>query len=66
MQSEISLVRKNFVLICNSLFLRENLAACNSLTELKIWAIASLPGGLAAWDLNPFFKRNLKIAWLGG
>lgn len=48
------------------LFDRDNLAACNSLTELKIWAIASLPGGLAAWDLNPFFKRNLKIAWLGG
>jgi hypothetical protein len=48
------------------LFYRENLEACNTLSELKIWAEASIPGGLSAWDLNPFFKRNLKIAWLGG
>jgi transcription initiation factor TFIIH subunit 4 len=45
---------------------RENSAACDSLTELKIWSEASISGGLAAWDLNPSFKRNLKIAWLGG
>jgi len=45
---------------------RENLTASNALTELKIWDETSIPGGLSAWDLNPFFKRNLKIAWMGG
>jgi transcription initiation factor TFIIH subunit 4 len=48
------------------LLIRENMIACNSLTELKIWSTSQVPGGLSAWELNPFFKRNLKIAWLGG
>jgi transcription initiation factor TFIIH subunit 4 len=46
--------------------IRENSTACETLTELKIWSEASISGGLTAWDLNPSFKRNLKIAWLGG
>jgi transcription initiation factor TFIIH subunit 4 len=42
------------------------LASQNALTELKIWKEASIPGGLAAWELCPVFKKNLKIALLGG
>jgi transcription initiation factor TFIIH subunit 4 len=44
----------------------ENLASCEALTELKIWSESSISGGLIAWDLNASFKRNLKVAWLGG
>lgn len=50
----------------SQVYSKENLAACEALTELRIWTEASISGGLTAWDLNPSFKRNLKIAWLGG
>lgn len=50
----------------SQVYAKENLAACDSLSELRIWSEASISGGLTAWDLNPSFKRNLKIAWLGG
>ncbi|XP_066152269.1 general transcription factor IIH subunit 4 [Euwallacea fornicatus] len=36
------------------------------LTELNVWIEASLPGGLIGWMLSSTFKKNLKIALLGG
>ncbi|KAK9507244.1 hypothetical protein O3M35_007148 [Rhynocoris fuscipes] len=36
------------------------------LTDLHVWHEESIPGGLAAWVLNPVFKKNFKIAMLGG
>ncbi|XP_075216082.1 general transcription factor IIH subunit 4 marionette [Lycorma delicatula] len=36
------------------------------LSELRVWQEASIPGGLAGWILNPTFKKNAKIALLGG
>jgi len=36
------------------------------LTELNVWTEGSLPGGLIGWILSHTFKRNLKIALLGG
>lgn len=38
----------------------------DALSELNVWKIVSIPGGLKAWELTPTFKRNLKIALLGG
>lgn len=31
-----------------------------------MWRPAAIPGGLPAWELSPTFKKNLKIALLGG
>lgn len=36
------------------------------LTELSVWQEAAIPGGLLGWILSPTFKKNLKIALLGG
>lgn len=36
------------------------------LSELSVWQEAAIPGGLLGWILCPTFKRNLKIALLGG
>lgn len=44
----------------------DNLSSTTALSELKIWKSASIPGGLAAWELCPIFKENLKKALLGG
>lgn len=38
----------------------------DALTELNVWKIVSIPGGLKAWELTASFKRNLKIVLLGG
>ncbi|XP_060536388.1 general transcription factor IIH subunit 4 [Cylas formicarius] len=36
------------------------------LTELSVWLEATIQGGLMGWILSPTFKKNLKIALLGG
>lgn len=36
------------------------------LNDLVVWQEATIPGGLQGWILSPTFKRNLKIALLGG
>lgn len=36
------------------------------LIELSVWQEATIPGGLLGWILNATFKKNLKIALLGG
>lgn len=40
--------------------------ATGTLSELVIWRTAGIPGGLPGWELMPTFKKNLKIALLGG
>ncbi|XP_030764948.1 general transcription factor IIH subunit 4 [Sitophilus oryzae] len=47
-------------------FAREHNYVTKVLTELNVWMEGSLPGGLIGWILSPTFKRNLKIALLGG
>ncbi|KAF7283905.1 hypothetical protein GWI33_022736 [Rhynchophorus ferrugineus] len=45
---------------------REHNYVTKVLTELNVWTEGSLPGGLLGWILSHTFKRNLKIALLGG
>lgn len=45
---------------------REHVSVSKVLSELSVWQEAGIPGGLVGWILTPTFKRNLKIALLGG
>ncbi|VEN54900.1 unnamed protein product [Callosobruchus maculatus] len=47
-------------------FSKEHIYISKVLTELSLWQEAAIPGGLLGWILSPTFKRNLKIALLGG
>nr|CAI5820203.1 unnamed protein product [Callosobruchus analis] len=47
-------------------FSKEHIYISKVLTELSLWQDAAIPGGLLGWILSPTFKRNLKIALLGG
>ncbi|CAH2002044.1 unnamed protein product [Acanthoscelides obtectus] len=47
-------------------FSKEHNFISKVLTELSLWQEAAIPGGLLGWILSPTFKRNLKIALLGG
>lgn len=47
-------------------FNRDHTKATSTLRDLVIWRTATIPGGLPAWELTPTFKKNLKIAILGG
>ncbi|XP_072393866.1 general transcription factor IIH subunit 4 [Diabrotica undecimpunctata] len=47
-------------------FSKEHTYATKVLAELTLWQEAAIPGGLLGWILSPMFKRNLKIALLGG
>lgn len=42
------------------------MASTKCLSDLNVWRITAIPGGLPAWELCPTFKKNLKIALLGG
>lgn len=44
----------------------EHVYVSRVLTELAVWQEAPIPGGLTGWILSSTFKRNLKIALLGG
>ncbi|KAL1140221.1 hypothetical protein AAG570_000153 [Ranatra chinensis] len=44
----------------------EHVEVVKVLSDLKVWQEASIPGGLAGWILNPTFKKNAKVAILGG
>lgn len=52
--------------LCIGFLNREHAATCTALGSLGVWRSAAIPGGLPAWELTPTFKRNLKIALLGG
>lgn len=45
---------------------KEHSHACSVLLDLAIWRTNQIPGGLPAWELSLIFKKNLKIALLGG
>ncbi|XP_005176744.1 general transcription factor IIH subunit 4 [Musca domestica] len=47
-------------------YAKEQASSTNILTELNVWRTTTIPGGLSAWELCPTFKKNLKIALLGG
>lgn len=51
---------------CSQAFSKEHDYVSKSLTELSVWQEGAIPGGLLGWILSPTFKRNLKIALLGG
>lgn len=50
----------------SQLYSKEHALATSVLGDLVIWRSAAIPGGLPAWELTPTFKKNLKIALLGG
>ncbi|XP_017781706.1 PREDICTED: general transcription factor IIH subunit 4 [Nicrophorus vespilloides] len=45
---------------------KEHVYVSKVLTELSVWLESPIPGGLTGWILSSTFKRNLKIALLGG
>ncbi|KAL0279244.1 UNVERIFIED_CONTAM: hypothetical protein PYX00_000848 [Menopon gallinae] len=45
---------------------QEHLMATKVLNELRVWQEAAIPGGLPGWTLNSTYKKNMKIALLGG
>jgi transcription initiation factor TFIIH subunit 4 len=49
-----------------SLSFREHIEVAQVLSGLHVWQEAAIPGGLPGWIMNSAFKRNMKIALLGG
>ncbi|XP_059607829.1 general transcription factor IIH subunit 4 [Phlebotomus argentipes] len=50
----------------SQLHAKEHTSAIGILSDLGVWRAAAIPGGLPAWELCPTYKKNLKIALLGG
>lgn len=50
----------------SQVYAKEQASATSCLTELNVWRVAAIPGGLPAWELSSTFSKNLKIALLGG
>lgn len=47
-------------------YAKEQCKACEALSELSVWQEAPIPGGMPGWMLAQSFKKNLKVALLGG
>lgn len=47
-------------------FVKQHLEAVEALCELHVYMELPVPGGLPGWVLNPTFRKNLKVALLGG
>ncbi|PSN55058.1 General transcription factor IIH subunit 4 [Blattella germanica] len=47
-------------------YAKEHLEVSTILSDLRVWQEAAIPGGLPGWILNSVFKKNMKIALLGG
>lgn len=47
-------------------YVKQHLEAVEALCELHIYMEYPVPGGLPGWILNTTFRKNLKIALLGG
>ncbi|XP_063225175.1 general transcription factor IIH subunit 4 isoform X2 [Bacillus rossius redtenbacheri] len=47
-------------------YAKEHAAVVKILSDLRVWQEAAIPGGLPGWILNVTFKKNMKIALLGG
>lgn len=56
----------SFQVVNHAFFYREHLYVSRVLNDLSVWQEAPIPGGLQGWILSAVFKRNLKIALLGG
>ncbi|KAI1290376.1 General transcription factor IIH subunit 4 [Halotydeus destructor] len=50
----------------NKLAQSDHEEAVRSLNSLKIWSENPMPGGLPGWLLKETFRKNLKVALLGG
>lgn len=50
----------------SQVYSKDHSLSTSILNELMIWRSVAIPGGLPAWELTPTFKKNLKIALLGG
>lgn len=50
----------------SQLYSKEHGQATSTLSELMVWRSVAIPGGLPGWELMPTFKKNMKIALLGG
>uniref|UniRef100_A0A336K8B7 General transcription factor IIH subunit 4 n=1 Tax=Culicoides sonorensis TaxID=179676 RepID=A0A336K8B7_CULSO len=50
----------------SQVYAKEHQHSCTVLSDLCIWKTNQIAGGLTAWDLSSVFKKNLKIALLGG
>jgi transcription initiation factor TFIIH subunit 4 len=48
------------------LLFREHNEVSQVLSGLRVWQEAAIPGGLPGWIMNSAFKRNMKVALLGG
>lgn len=66
MQSKSDTIINSCVAVNGNSFRRDHAAACGVLGDLYVWRSAAIPGGLPAWELSPTFKKNLKVALLGG
>lgn len=69
MPSNISFMYNSILLFSENTSIvlrREHKEAVEALTELKIWKESSATGGLAVWELNPIFKKHVRVALLGG
>ncbi|KAH8370338.1 hypothetical protein KR093_003092 [Drosophila rubida] len=47
-------------------FAKEQAEATSCLTALNVWRVTAIPGGLAAWELSPTFKKGVRQALMGG
>ncbi|KAJ0174375.1 hypothetical protein K1T71_010521 [Dendrolimus kikuchii] len=47
-------------------YAKEQAKSCEALSELSVWQEAPIPGGMPGWMLAQSFKKNLKVALLGG
>ncbi|CAH0589926.1 unnamed protein product [Chrysodeixis includens] len=47
-------------------YAKEQAKSCEALSELLVWQEAPIPGGMPGWMLAQSFKKNLKVALLGG
>ncbi|XP_064649377.1 general transcription factor IIH subunit 4-like isoform X2 [Lineus longissimus] len=47
-------------------FVDDHRHASQILSDLRVWNDHTMPGGLQGWILNSVFRKNLKVALLGG
>ncbi|CAG2237501.1 general transcription factor IIH subunit 4-like [Mytilus galloprovincialis] len=50
----------------NSKYQDEQKQAVTALTDLRVWHEETMTGGLQGWKMNQTFRKNMKIALLGG
>jgi len=48
------------------MYCREQKLAVTALTNLRVWHEETMAGGLQGWKMNQIFRKNMKVALLGG